>query len=86
MQVAKPTPGRRSLDRDIPYTPKARPLDDDVAFWETLRSKSSDLVELKLYEKTRLVTESFNDEPAYAVDSLHRIAASSRPLFSFLHD
>jgi len=70
---------------DIPYTPKARPFEDDVEFWETLRSKrfSSDLVELELYEKTRLVMESFNDEPAYAVDSLHRIATSSKPPFPF---
>ena len=70
---------------DVPYTPKARPLEDDIVFWETLRSKrfSSDLVELELHEKIRLVMESFNDEPVYAVDSLQKIATSSRPLFLF---
>jgi len=75
---------------DMPYTPKARPLGDDTGFWETLRSKrvSSDLVELELHEKTRLVVESFNDQCADAEDSLQKIATSSKLLFlsSFLND
>ena len=71
---------------DIPYTPKARPLGDDIGFWETLRSKrfSSDLVELELYEKTGLVVESFNDKRADAVDSLQKIATSSKLFSLFL--
>ena len=42
------------------YTPKARPLDDDLSFWETARLKGlGDWLESELYDVVRAHVEKF---------------------------
>jgi len=68
---------------DMPYTPKARPLEADIGFWETLRSEKfeSDWVELELLDKTRVIGERFCAGDPDAIYSLQKIATSRKLLF-----
>jgi hypothetical protein len=65
------------------YTPKARPLkDDEDDFWGKLYQEGlgSKWLELDLYEYTKTIVESLvgNGDQVIALETLHRIATSSK--------
>ena len=64
------------------YNPRARPPEDDVAFWDRLR-KEEDFrgkwVEFNLFEHAESAMEDFILDPNTTSQTLRRIAGSSEP-------
>jgi hypothetical protein len=69
------------LSNNTKYTPKARPLDDDVDFWENARKNGlGDWLELDLYDYTRtLVERLIGEHPGTALQTLRQTAMSGMP-------
>ncbi|KIM35808.1 hypothetical protein M413DRAFT_32265 [Hebeloma cylindrosporum] len=60
------------------YTPKARPLNDDPAFWTEARTKHSQWLELDLYEYAEtLVKYLITDSPGNALQTLSQTVMSA---------
>jgi hypothetical protein len=64
------------------YTPKARPIDDDILFWEKLRADGfrSKWLEIDLYEATQTAMKDYmGGQDKTLSNILHKIAVSGGP-------
>ena len=67
------------------YTPKARPLNDDLSFWETARQKGlGDWLESELYDVVGAHVERFITEHDSTVWQILRQTVTSGKLAQYL--
>ena len=67
------------------YTPKARPVDDDLSFWETARLKGlGDWLESELYDVVRAHVEKFITEHDSSVWQILRQTVTAGSLARYL--